>query len=278
MAASIQHHEIKPSFTHAPPIPGDYQQISSRAAEVVSSSLQLKRQELAEVAAKGPLDQALSIANGDDLDEASIALLARRPEAAVVHALAANNRVRINHTVLRALIERGRDDPKLAQFLLRREDLHLCHLRLFLNADAEQRRHLIAITCHSRLGRSCRGELSHGVDAGKLARLELAALNRDIDAFKNMLSHALRCDLSIASRIAEDKSGEVMALVMVALGLPVENVARLLQSGFPEICKTKATFRTLINIVGRVPRPAAIHILLAIVNDQAPIARDPRAS
>jgi uncharacterized protein (DUF2336 family) len=272
MAASIQHREIEPTFTQTPPIPRDHQQIGSHAADFVSPDLRFKREELAEVAAKGSVDQALAIANGDDLDEASIVLLAHRPEATVVHALAANNRVRINHTVLRALIERGRNDPKLAQFLLRREDLHLCHLRLFLNADAEQRRHLIAITCRSRLGRVCRGELCRGFDAGKLARLELAALNRDLDAFRNMLSHALCCDLSTASRIAEDKSGEVMALVMVALGLPVENVARLLQSGFPEICKTKAAFRTLINIVGRVPRPAAIHILLAIVNDRAPVA------
>jgi uncharacterized protein (DUF2336 family) len=227
----------------------------------------LRRPELAALAAKGPAAQALALANRDDLDETLIAALADRPEPQIVHALAANNRARIGRPILRALIERGRGDPKLAQFLLRREDLHLCHLRLFLQADAEQRGHLIAITCRSRLGRHCGATLCQGFDPGKLAQLERAALNRDMETFRRLLAHALICDLPAAIRIAEDKSGEALALALVALGLPAENAARLLQYGFPDICKAKPNFRALIGIVGRVSRSAATNILHAVVHE-----------
>jgi hypothetical protein len=255
MAASIQHNEIPPTSTFP---------LAAQVANLLTRRHEPQEDNFAAVCAEGPVDQALAIANRGNLDDSAIAILASRPEAAIAHALAVNNRVRINRPILRALIERGRDDPKLAQFLLRRDDLHLCHLRLFLHADAEQRGHLIAITCRSRLGRLCRDDLCHGFDAGKLARFELAALNRDVEAFRKLLAHALSCDPRMAARIAEDKGGEAMALVMVALGLPAENAARILQSGFPDICKSKPSFRALIGIVGRVSRPAAVHILRAI--------------
>lgn len=267
MAASIQPSEVPPTLPPTSRSRAGHETIGWRAGDFVE-----RQEERAEIAQNGPVFQALVLANSDGLDENLIDILARRPEPAISYALAANNRLRINRKVLRALIERGRDDRKLAQFLLRREDLHLCHLRLFLHADSEQRRHLIAITCRSRLGRLWRGELCHCFDAGKLARLELAALNRDVEAFKTMLAHALSCDLTTASRIAEDKGGEALALVMVALGLSVETIARVLQFGFPDICMAKPAFRSLIGIVGRVPRPAAIHIAYALINEHGALA------
>lgn len=227
---------------------------------------------LASAAAARPAEQAVVLASRDDLGEAAIAILAGRPEAKVVQALAANNRVRLNRMILRALIERGRDDAKLARFLLGREDLHLCHLRLFLHADSEQRGHLIAMARRSRLARIGHGALRHEFDAGKLARLELAALQRDAGAFEQLLAHALCCDLAMAMRITRDKSGEALALTMVALGLPVETVARMLLAGFPELCASPAHFRALINIVGHTPRAAAEHIVQAIIRDRAAAA------
>lgn len=275
MAASLHQSEVKSTTAFAPPFlraPGE----AGRLLDEPASSAPCEKPEnlaaFATIAANAPLEQALALAKRDELDEIVIALLARRPEAAIAHALAANNHIRINRTVLRTLIERGRDDPRLAQFLLRREDLHLCHLRLFIHADAEQRGHLIAITCRSRLGRLRRGDLCHGFDEGKLARIELAALKRDSEALKRLLAHILSCDLATAGRIVEDKGGEVLALVMVALGLPVENFARLLQFGFPEICKTKSSFRALIGIAGRVPQAAATNIITALIGEPRPLA------
>src|SRR5208282_2274008 len=91
------------------------------------------------IAANGSCEQACAVARRSVLDERLIEVLAQRTEPEVAYALARNGQARLGRKILRELMERGREDPVLARALLRREDLHLCHLRLFLKADAEER-------------------------------------------------------------------------------------------------------------------------------------------
>ena len=213
----------------------------------------------------GSSDRACALASRPNLDEKQIEALARRPERDVVHALARNSSARIGRKVLRALMERGRSDPTLARILLCREDLHLCHLRLFLQADAEERAHLIAIASRSGLARTRRAGGFAQPDAGQLARLELCAMQRHSPAFHHILAHLLSCDLSMARRIAEDKGGEALALALVAIRMPAENAARIFLTGFPEIGGARQKFCAIMRIVNGTPRRAATHMIRTII-------------
>jgi uncharacterized protein (DUF2336 family) len=217
------------------------------------------------IADLGPADQACALASRLDLDERLVAALAQRPERDVVHALARNSNARLGRKILRGLMERGRADPILARILLCREDLHLCHLRLFMQADAEERAHLIAIASRSSLARTRRNDSFPRPDAGQLARLELCALQRHSPAFHYTLAHLLSCDASMARRIAEDKGGEALALALVALRMPAENAARIFLTGFPEIGGARQKFCAIMRIVNGTPRRAATGMIRTII-------------
>lgn len=217
------------------------------------------------IAIDGPCDQARAVAQRGALDERLADALAHRAEREVAYALANNGEAQLGRKVLRRLMERAQDDPVLARALLRREDLHLCHLRLFLNADTEQRGHLIAIARRSRLATSRHGLQYVEPDLGKLARIEHHALNNDSEAFMQALAEALFCDLSMARRITEDSSGEAMALALVAIGLSHEKIARMSLAAYPEICASRPKFRAMMRIVESVPRHAAMRMIHAII-------------
>ncbi len=222
--------------------------------------------ERVEIATHGAADQACALARRPDLDERLIETLAGRPEREIVQALARNAHARLGRKILRDLMERGRDDQILARILLCREDLHLCHLRLFLQADVEERAHLIAIASRSRLAKSRRSDSLPRPDAGHLARLELCALHRHSPAFHHTLAHLLSCDLAMARRIAEDKGGEPLALALVAVGMPGENAARIFLAGFPEIGGARQKFCSIMRIINGTPRRAAARMIRIIVD------------
>lgn len=245
---------------------------NGKVVAISSSFRQSDRDDTSAIAAHGPVDQACALARRGDLDEKTIILLAHRPERDVLYALANNGRAMLGRKALRPMMERGREDPNLARALLRRESLHLCHFRLFLQADSEERGHLIAVARHSRL------DAVHGLygitepDAAKLARLEHAALAGNRAAFDLTLARALSCDLSMANQVASDRGGEVLALAFAALGLPNENAARIFLAGFPEICDSGRKFRALMHIVESMPRRTAARLMHIIVATPATLA------
>lgn len=223
------------------------------------------------IAADGSCEQACAVAGSRALDEKLLEILVHRDEPEVACALASNPHVRLCRKVLRGLMERGRNDPVLARTVLRRDDLHLCHLRLFLHADAEERGHLIAVARHSRLARIRRGEANPQPGAAKLARLENCALERRPEAFRRALADALSWDLPTARRIADDKGGEALALALVAIGLSCETAARIFLAAYPEIQASRPKFRSIMRIIESVPRRAAAHMIRVIIGESPAI-------
>ncbi len=221
------------------------------------------------IAAGGSADQARALAQRDDLDERAIDLLAQRPEIEVLCALAANGEAQLGRKSLRRLIERGREESRLARRLLQRDFLHLCHFRLFLQADGEERGHLIALARH------CRLDTAHGAkgipepDASKRLGLERAADRRDRAGFAHALARALACAPFMARRLADDKGGEPLALALAALGFSDENAARIFLAGFPDVAVSREKFRSLMGIVGSVPTRTAARLVRAIVTEDA---------
>ncbi len=223
--------------------------------------------ELYTIANDGSCEQACAVARRGALDEKLIDVLAHRAEPEVTYALARNVQARLGRKILRDLMERGRNDPILARALLRREDLHLCHLRLFLQADMEERGHLIAVARHSGLATIRRGENYPEPGAAKLARLEHCARDKRPEAFRQALADALSCDLSMARRIADDEGGEALALALVAIGLPCENAARIFLDACPAIQASGPKFRALMRIVESVPSRAAARMIRVIIGE-----------
>ncbi len=250
----------------------------SGLAGAASSPPHFEQSEFYAIAAGGSCEQACTVATRHALDEKLLNLLAHRAEPEVAYALAYNPHARLGRKILRCLMERGREDPVLARALLRRDDLHLCHLRLFLHADAEERGHLIAVARLSGLATIRRGESYPEPGAAKLSRLENCALDKRPEAFRQALADSLRCDLPMARRIADDKGGEALALALVAIGLSCENIARIFLAAYPDIRDSRPKFRAIMRIVESVPRRAAARMIRIIIGEPATIhSRDERA-
>jgi uncharacterized protein (DUF2336 family) len=232
--------------------------------EVDFSRQKRQREALTAAAAGGPVDEACALAESGDLDEKVVEALARRPESKVAYALANNVRANLGRKALRVLMERGREDARLAQALLRREDLHLCHFRLFLQASEEERAHLIAVARLSHLDTTRGAEAYPEPNAEKVARLEQAALDGDRAAFEQAFAEALSCGLVMARRIARDKGGEALALALAALGLDYERAAQIFFSRLPELASDQK-IRALMRIVSSVPRLTAARLVRLIV-------------
>ena len=128
MIASMQHTEL------------------SGLAGIASSPPQaFKQGEFYAIAATGDCGQACDLAKSHALDEGLLDALAHRAEPEVAYALAHNPHARLGRKVLRRLMERGRERRCPGSRPAQPRRSPLCHLRLFLQADAEERGHLIAV-------------------------------------------------------------------------------------------------------------------------------------
>jgi len=171
--------------------------------------------------------------------------------------------------LIRMLREAGRrlsrsHDRELADALLRRGSLQLEHAVLFLDADPGQRLEILLSAQRMELGR--RSEIAAKADV--VDRLEASALVRDMGKFVSELGQALGCSPQLAERIANDASGEPLALALAALGAPKDVLIRVLvatdlgSGDYPRI-------RTLARLSSALNASAAASIIAGIVDDSA---------
>ncbi len=266
MVASLQHAELSQHGSLDRRLAATREPSHDRFPNVYFFRQTLPREALMATAAEGPVDEACALADRGDLDDKLIEVLARRPEGKVVYTLAYNAQAGLGRKILRVLMERGREDARLARALLRREDLHLCHFRLFMHATEEERAHLIAIARLSHLDTIRGAEAYPEPDADRVARVEHAALDGDRAAFEQALATAFSCDLSMAERIARDKGGEALALAFAALGLDYESAVRIFLSGLPDRDPSIQKIRALMRIIYSVPRLTAARLVRTIVD------------
>jgi hypothetical protein len=203
------------------------------AVWTLSHAPRLPAEALRRAAGSAPL--RLAIAGRDDLDEALIDGLLASGDAETRVALAGNDRAMLTRHQLAELVALAREaidsvqDYRLAVALLKRSPMSAAYAPLFLIATPSQRTQILLAAQRAELGRD-RGPAFREISADFIAGLERHALERQTELFEADLAAALGCSPELASRIAEDPSGEPLAVALAAIGASNEVCVRILTS------------------------------------------------
>lgn len=228
---------------------------------------EVARPDLLARAEYGPFDQAEAIARRAGIDRELAGVLASRGESSVLRALAANPHAIFDHQARRALMLAGRDDPGLGRILLDRTDLDFDPEPLFLAAARDERMGIVLDACRAALAASA-GEIAPRAEPAVVARLEAAAIARDLDAFAAVLADALDCRKGRARAMAADAGGEPLVLAFAALGVPAGAATRILLCGAPQIAHDHMRLRALLALMSSTPPRAAAQIVAAVTGSQ----------
>lgn len=94
-----------------------------------------------------------------------------------------------------------------------------------------------------------------------VAQLEMAALQRDPDAFGRTLMRDLNLERRLAERIVSDESGEALVIVAKAIGMKAAVLQRILLFLNPAIGQSVERVYDLANLFDELPTQAAAHML-----------------
>ncbi len=213
--------------------------------------------------------QAKAVARRQDLDGRVVSRLAASDDAEVLATLAANPRARLEGPVLPELVKRARalaeggGDRRLAEALVRRRPLRPECAALFLVADPLERVEILLAAQRAELGRPLRAPASVATEI--VAELELQAVARRPERFVEVLATALACDSALAKRIADDPSGEPLAVALAALGAPGDVLVRvLIASDLETGGDAYRRIRALARLNNALDRNAAITVMAAL--------------
>ena len=213
-----------------------------------------------------------SLAARPDLDARTLERLIVVNEEAVDAALAANPAVTHACAGFAVLIERAQERPPLAARLLARTDLTLAdEAALYLQADAARKaeiRHRVAASAMFQRPQSVPRVPGAAVDD-----LLVLAQHGEVAAFEGELAAALNLPRTTAWRFLESDRSELLALALVALGMPEEDAVRVFLTLHPAIAQSVATVFALVRVVRQVARPTALALVEAVLG--ARVAAEP---
>ncbi len=203
------------------------------ALHVLHCASALPRERLL-AAAAGDKARACAVARRGDLDAELVGVLAEHDEIEVLLALTRNPRAAIDRRLFTALARRARlrfevADRRLADALLDRGPAGLEHAALFLEASSSRRAEIVIAAQRAALaGPRTRVRRRETLEA--IARLERFALGAEAERFAAALAEALECSREFAEKIADDRTGEPLAIALAALGAPHDVTVRVLTS------------------------------------------------
>ncbi|PSC04543.1 hypothetical protein SLNSH_13690 [Alsobacter soli] len=216
-------------------------------------------------AAVGDRMMAAAVAARAHLDPDLVRLLLDRHDPLIDVTLAANTALVLPTDVRDALLERARDEEALAVAMLARTDLTGADRSvLFLAADRETRARIID-DAERLAGLSARPRAPRIASEDLVASLETAALYDDGQSFAQILSLALGAAPDKARRLLADRSGEALALALVALGVPEETSARIFMFRDPLIGHSTERVRALVDLTRRISPGAAERLVVAML-------------
>ena len=100
---------------------------------------------------------------------------------------------------------------------------------LFMEASSAQRTLILLAVQRAELGKP-RGAPPPGASSEAIAKLERFALTGESELFLGALAETLGCSISLAEKIAADRSGELLAVTLAAIGTPNDVSVRILTS------------------------------------------------
>lgn len=233
------------------------------AAAVLQHAAQVSREILIDVAKWGDGALACALARRDSADDELLRLLMERPEVEVLQALVENPSVKIPSSLAQALVRRALGHPDLATALVGRSDIDADMTALYLFASTERRASLLLAARRMDLGNFSEIRLGAG-EAAALLRLERLAIERNVAAFDQALGVALACPADTAHRLANDPSGEALAIALAAIGMGPANAARVFMSLAPSIAHSVERVHALTALVRSLSQQAARSIVADI--------------
>lgn len=257
------------ALCHHPDAPAEVlDRLASRGAlKLLAECRRLSTQVLQNAASLGPTTAAVAVARRGDLDAATIALLAARPEIDVLRALVANDMAPLTTERLPALAERARGDAELAGALVARLPHRPETLPLFLAASPRSRKVMIARAVESAGAEHPAAQALEHRNMNALRRIEaIVAENAKAD-FIGAFAEACHCGPAQARAIVEDATGEALALALRAIGCDLALAGAAL-----DMLGRGAEKHLLARLMQDTPMNAARRILEAIVT-RAPRAR-----
>lgn len=222
----------------------------------------LSRAIVAAAAAGGDLGPML--AARPDLSPRAVAELVSRDRPAIDEAVALNPNISLGGAPLAELVRRGRERPDLARALLGRGDLGpLDRAPLFLHGDPEQRRAVLDGIAPLAALRRPSLALTAPDRWGCERLIELAAARQE-GLFAARLALMLALPEPFAWEFREGAHQDLLALTLLALGVPEEDAIRIFLTLTDEIALSVATVFRLVGLLRKTTRPTAAHLLEAV--------------
>ena len=199
---------------------------------------------LHQAALSGTVDAACAIAKRDDLDPATLDLLAARSERAIHLALVKNEYAPLSASFVQQMIMRASDDAELARALCHRLPQSHKIWPLFYHATRADRLLIIAsankqcadtkntdLACHL----SC--DLSELIDHAQ----------KGTEAFVAYLTQHLPCSDDWARRILHDQGGEPLIIILRALGAEPELITQIFDLIQPDLTQGQIIWRQALS-------------------------------
>jgi uncharacterized protein (DUF2336 family) len=269
--AMVVAHKLS-SYVHTPPEVG--RALIGRGDDasrlILADAVWLPRRMAVDIAAGGDRLLAAAVAARNDADGALVRLLLSRNDPIVDVTLAANDAVELPADAKDELLARGRDEEAIAAALLSRSDLTLADQAvLFQWADKTLRRAIVEDAV--RLA-TLAGRLRHHRRATDelTAAVEAAAAASDPDMMATALAAAAGAPAGRVRRLLEDRSGECLAILLVAAGIDDETATRVFMFLDPAIGHSSQRVFALVDLARRVPFAAAERIAGAMMGVEGP--------
>jgi len=230
---------------------------------------------LEEIARTGSSAEARILARRDRLDAALADILSQRSDASILCALAENRSIALAGDTLKRLLEAARSSDELARLICARfSDPHIV-TPLFLNASPEQRDQILrdaefenytGAQIH-RVKIASETMIDWIIARGRQGHWGLVA--QEIGRITGVERHAIE-------RLLADERGDGLAVLLSAIGCPVEKAISLFLKCPPAISHSYPRVKALAEVVETMPAHAAYRIIDSIAGRRSETQRPAR--
>ena len=232
------------------------------AARVIEVSPLLTREDLWTLVTDGGPVTSAAIARRSDLDGELIRFLARKGQPSVAEALARNLAAAMDRETIALLSPLAATTPGLAGLLAQRSGVKAEWLApIFLDLEGDVRTRVMESFIQADpTSRPLPREALILAPKLVLDALEAAALSRETEALAHNIASLFGMSEETALRIVTDRTGEALALTLVAIDVPIDQATRILMFANSEAGASFTHMRALVRLVETMPRSAATRL------------------
>lgn len=215
------------------------------------------------VAEGGDEAEAAGLAARTDLDPGLIAPLLARTMPDVDLVLACNHSIELPPDLRSILIERSRQNERLSRALLQRQDLSVRERAVFYARLDRIGRQRLREALENQPGPGTTTRMLPLLRDEDVVRLVSAARSRDSELFQLELASVSSLETGQIAALLADRSGELLALLLVGLGIEPEDGGIIFISGDDDIAHSVDAVFGLVALMRTIARSTAETIVAA---------------